>query len=246
MQGSNSFELKNTVESLQEYSQQKEDDLKGDWNSADDHTGNAKVSHEIKTSDNSVSLKFSLSGQRMWTMEFGKGHSITIEYNKKKKKEEKKNVGITEEVLRSKVFKELYMKNPAFSSGRKLSRYKRNKMFTKGGKVQAESPIWNVAYIYTRKGTYHDIDDPVGTHVGSGLGGKYGLNTEGFSSGMYATKEDTLARNAEPVVGPLFNIEKLERLDGATWKIKNDDKMYKAFGNGIVKDMAKFLEDALK
>lgn len=171
----------------------------------------------------------------MWTMEFGKGHSSSGG-----------GIGITEEVLRSKVFKELYMKNPAFSSGRKLSKYKRNKMFTKGGKVQAESPIWNVAYIYTRKGTYHDIDDPVGTHVGSGLGGEYGLNTEGFSSGMYATKEDTLARDAEPVVGPVFNIEKLERLDGAKWKIRNDDEVYKAFGNGIVKDMAKFLEDALK
>ena len=156
------------------------------------------------------------------------------------------DVGITTKVLRSKVFKELYMKNPAFSNGRRLSKYKRNKMFTKGGKVQAESPIWNVAYIYTRKGTYHDIDDPVGTHVGSGLGGKYGLNTEGFSSGMYATKDDTLARNAEPVVGPSFNVENLERLDGATWKIKNDDEMYKAFGNGMVKDIAKFLEDALK
>ena len=235
MQGSNSFELKNTVNSLKEYSKLKEESLKGDWNFTDDHTGNAKASHEIKTSNNSVSLKFSLSGQRMWTMEFGKGHSSSDG-----------GIGITAEVLRSKVFKELYLKNSALSSGRKLSKYKRNKMFTKGGKVQAESPIWNVAYIYTRKGTYHDIDDPVGTHVGSGIGGEYGLNTEGFSSGMYATKEDTLARNAEPVVGPLFNIDKLERLDGATWKIKNDDEMYKAFGNGIVKDMAKFLEDALK
>ena len=241
MQGSNSFELKNTVNSLKEYSKLKEESLKGDWNFTDDHTGNAKASHEIKTSNNSVSLKFSLSGQRMWTMEFGKGHSTSIGENGKTV-----DVGITAKVLRSKVFKELYMKNPAFSNGRRLSKYKRNKMFTKGGKVQAESPIWNVAYIYTRKGTYHDIDDPVGTHVGSGLGGKYGLNTEGFSSGMYATKDDTLARNAEPVVGPSFNIDNLERLDGATWKIKNDDEMYKAFGNGIVKDMAKFLEDALK
>ena len=106
---------------------------------------------------------------------------------------------------------------------------------------------FNIVRIFTRYGQYTDIDNPVNPKTGSGIGGRNGLNTEAFAyhkNGKYKGK--TLAMDSSPVIAPVLGATTLENPSKTQWRPKDEDKIADILGNGIVKDMAKFLEDALK
>lgn len=236
MQGSSTkLGHKNLSKRLDEYRTEREKSLRDKWGKGTEHSGNANVKSEASIDDRKVTLNFSFSGQKMWTMEFGKGHSF---------KSDEFGTGMELKTIRSKMFKKVYANSASFNQTRKMSKYRRMKRYTSNPKHELKgydergSSEYNIAMIYTRKkGVYHDIDDPVGTHVAKGLGGG-GLNTDGFG--------DTLALNANPVIIDEFAVTGLERLDDGKWNIHNDDKLYEALGKGMLEDISDYLKDALK
>ncbi|MGM9540083.1 hypothetical protein [Anaerovibrio sp.] len=99
-------------------------------------------------------------------------------------------------------------------------------------------PAYNKLRIFTRSGYYKDLDGV--PHKGSGLGGKYGLNTEAFT---FHGKMKTLARDAKSIIGSILNIIEFDT-NRPRWKIK-DTELIEVIGDGITQDMANYLSEVL-
>ena len=69
-------QFKQTQRQLLNYGQHVVERAKKQWATGrDDYPGKANGNVSISTDDKAVRLKMLFSGQRMWTMEFGKGHA---------------------------------------------------------------------------------------------------------------------------------------------------------------------------
>lgn len=234
MQGSNSFEVPNTKKAMAMYLKQKVKAMREKWNTGSEYKGTAKTNGSVILDGNKIVGKLELSGQRMWHMEFGKGYSDIT------------GAGVEPSVVRSPMFQE-YSKSVAFNSARRVNNYQRFGKAKKKQKTTDRGRSFNIVRIFTRYGQYTDIDNPVNPKTGSGIGGRNGLNTEAFAyhkNGKYKGK--TLAMDSSPVIAPILGATTLENPSKTQWKPKDEDKIADILGNGIVKDMAKFLEDALK
>lgn len=250
------------------------------WSSTKEgYTGNATADFEVKETNNAIIATMTFAGQKMWTMEFGRGHNdMTGE-------------GVNISFLKTKMFKD-YSNSSVFSEGRKLAsneRYKKaqyRKAILKARKKRALAQqnlsdkakkniksmystqggqhtytgefgddrtggkAYNIVRIFTRSGNYSDIDSPNNIHKGSGLGGKYGLNTEAFAfhkSGKAKYKGKSLARKATPAIGAIFPLRDFFGHGEKTiWTFKKDDSLYDALTDGLTKDITSLIEDAIK
>ena len=234
MQGSNSFETPNAKKAMEMYLKQKIKAMRAKWNKGSKYKGVARTNGGVTLSGDKIVGKLELSGQRMWHMEFGKGYS------------DKTGAGVEPSVVRSPMFQE-YSKSVAFNNARRVNQYQRFGKAKKKQKTTGAGRSFNIVRIFTRYGQYTDVDDPINSKTGSGIGGRNGLNTEAFAyhkNGKYKGK--TLAMYSSPVIAKVLGATSLENPNKTQWKPKDEDKIADILGNGIVKDMAKFLEDALK
>lgn len=246
------------------------------------YPGNATADFEIKETNNAIIATMTFAGQKMWTMEFGRGHNDMT------------GDGVSITFLKTKMFKD-YSNSSVFSEGRKLAsneRYKKAqyrkalvkarkkralakenlsqkqireikaKYSTQGGQHvykgefgddRTGGKAYNIVRIFTRSGSYSDIDSPNNIHKGSGLGGKYGLNTEAFAfhkgrNGRKAKyKGKSLARKAEPVIGKMFPLRDFVGHGEKTiWSFKKDDSLCKILSAGLELDINAFIKDAIK
>ena len=245
----------NTKKNFQSYAKNRHKKLQAKWQgaSSEDYPGKANIETHLSFDEEKkvLSASFKMKGQKMWTMEFGRGHS------------DQTGAGVSIDVINSPIF-ERYKKLNAFNKkGRLRSYYSRFKAAQrrkakdkKNVKYKPQSydkelggKAYNIVRIYTRKGTYHDIDGV--THHGSGIGGEYGLNTEAFAfhDGGYH-EDESLARAPKPAISEQFGINELQMLDKAVWSFEeggqNEVNLLEPLAKGITADIAKFLEDAIK
>lgn len=245
------------------------------WNGDTDFPGKASMGYEIKETNDAIKATITLAGQKMWTMEFGRGHN------------DENGDGVRLSFIKTKIFKD-YSSSPVFSEGRKLAsveRYKKaqyrkailrarkkralsknglsseaqdtikTKYSTQGGQHghwnHTGGKAYNIVRIFTRSGSYSDIDSPNNIHRGSGIGGKYGLNTEAFAfhkGGKY--KGVSLARTGNPVIRdykygfPIRNFELLG--EKAKWSFKKDDRLYTPLIKGLKADIYDIIREANK
>lgn len=249
MLGSNAsgLDFLSTQEKILEWGNRKVKNLEADWAEEDDYDypGKASAETDVKLKDKVISLSITMKGQKMWTMEFGRGHN------------DQTGEGVSRKVINSPAFKNL-TRLPSFNrKGRMRSYYGRFKAaqrrkakdknnvtytpqsFEKGMGGRA----FNIVRIYTRQGTYRDLDGV--QHEGSGIGGEYGLNTEAFTyhkKGYY--QKESLARDGQGIIQSTFGIENLEQLQNATWILNgsNESQLLEAISNGIKKDVSNFLK----
>lgn len=269
--------LRNT---LAEYINTRKSAMEKKWSGDTKYPGHASMFVKYEQTNDSIKATMVFSGQKMWTMEFGRGHN------------DKTGEGVLVGFLKTKLFKE-YASSPVFSEGRTLAsneRYKKAQyrkailkarkkralakanLSTKAeGKIRAKystqggqhtykgdtgedrtgGKAYNIIRIFTRTGNYSDIDSPNKVHRGSGLGGKYGLNTEAFTfheGGKYEDK--SLARDMNYVIAnskvgfPLGEFGKLG--EKTQWKFKQDDELCKPLGQGLHDSILGFIEEAIK
>lgn len=242
------LDFSETKEKMLKWGNKKVENLKADWSEADDYDypGKANAEANIKLDDNTISLTITMTGQRMWTMEFGRGHN------------DQTGEGISRKVINSPAFKNL-TQLPSFNrKGRMRSYYGRFKAaqrrkakdknnvtytpqsFEKGMGGRA----FNIVRIYTRQGSYRDLDGV--QHQGSGIGGEYGLNTEAFTyhkSGYF--QKESLARDGQKIIQDTFGINSLEQLKNAEWVLdgSNERQLYDAIADGIKTDITNFLKE---
>lgn len=272
--------LSNLRKEFHKYIDDRKSNMEKKWSGDKEFPGRASMFVRYKRTNNSMQAIMTFSGQKMWTMEFGRGHN------------DKTGEGVHLGFLKTRMFKE-YSSSPVFSEGRTLAsneRYKKaqyrkavlkarkkralaqqnlsdkakkniKSMYsTQGGQHvykgefgndRTGGKAYNIVRIFTRSGNYSDIDNPSKVHRGSGLGGKYGLNTEAFTFHKGGRYEDTsLAHDmnyviAEPNKGfPIADFAKLG--EKAIWKFKKDDSLYNALTDGLTKDITSLIEDAIK
>lgn len=272
--------LSNLRKEFHKYINDRKSNMEKKWSGDKKFPGRASMFVRYKRTNNSMQATMTFSGQKMWTMEFGRGHN------------DKTGEGVHLGFLKTRMFKE-YSSSPVFSEGRTLAsneRYKKaqyRKAILKARKKRALAQqnlsdkakkniksmystqggqhvykgefgddrtggkAYNIVRIFTRSGNYSDIDNPSKVHRGSGLGGKYGLNTEAFTFHKGGRYEDiSLARDmnyviADPNKGfPIANFADLG--EKAVWKFKKDDSLYDALTKGLEKDITSLIEDAIK
>ena len=245
----------NTKKKFKTYAAARHKKLQEKWQgaSSDDYPGKANIKTRLSYDEEKkvLSVRFVMKGQKMWTMEFGRGHS------------DQTGAGVSIDVINSPIF-ERYKKLNAFNKkGRLRSYYSRFKAAQrrrakdkKNVKYKPQSydkdlggKAYNIVRIYTRKGAYHDIDGV--THHGSGIGGEYGLNTEAFAfhDGGYH-EDESLARAPSPVISGQFGINELQMLDKAVWTFEdggqNEVNLLTPLIEGVTADISKFLEETFK
>lgn len=269
---------------LTRYLENRKGKIEQKWSgTTEGYPGKATADFEVKETNDSIVATITFAGQKMWTMEFGRGHN------------DRTGEGVDISFLKTKMFKD-YSNSSVFSEGRKLAsneRYKKAqyrkalvkarkkralakenlsqkqireikaKYSTQGGqhvfgKIDPESGVrsgtggksYNIVRIFTRSGSYSDIDSPNNIHRGSGLGGKYGLNTEAFAfhkSGKAKYKGKSLARKAKPVIGTVFPLDGfVGHGEKAVWKFKKDDSLCNIISAALELDIGAFIKDAIK
>ena len=274
--------LSNLRKEFHKYIDDRKSNMEKKWSGDKEFPGRASMFVRHKRTNNSMQVIMTFSGQKMWTMEFGRGHN------------DQTGGGVFLSFLKTRMFKE-YSSSPVFSEGRTLAsneRYKKaqyRKAILKARKKRALAQqnlsdkakkniksmystqggqhvykgefgddktggkAYNIVRIFTRSGNYSDIDNPSKVHRGSGLGGKYGLNTEAFTfhkSSKAKYKGKSLARDADYVIAepdngfPITGFDKLG--EKAVWKFKRDDSLYDALTKGLEKDITSLIEDAIK
>lgn len=247
----NKLDFLETQEKMLNWGNEKIEDLKAEWGKVDDYDypGKANAEANVKLDNNTISLTITMTGQRMWTMEFGRGHN------------DRTGEGISRKVIDSPAFKNL-TQLPSFNrKGRMRSYYGRFKAaqrrrakdknnvtytpqsFEKGMGGRA----FNIVRIYTRQGSYHDLDGV--QHQGSGIGGEYGLNTEAFTyhkGGYY--QSESLARDGEEIIQDVFFINNLEQLENAEWTFDDFSKseICETIADGLKTDITNFLKGLSK
>ena len=106
---------------------------------------------------------------------------------------------------------------------------------------------FNIVRIYTRQGSYHDLDGV--RHEGSGIGGEYGLNTEAFTyhkNGYF--QQESLAREGLKTIQNTFDINNLEQLGNAKWVFdeSSSKNLLNKIAEGIKTDVSDFLKGLSK
>jgi hypothetical protein len=266
--------LTNFKQEFINYIEKRKSSIEKRWAGNNGYPGRATMSYKIEESNNSIKAIMTFAGQKMWMMEFGRGH------------DDHKGYGVQLRFTKTKMFKD-YASSSVFSEGRKFSdveRYKKNqyrkailkkrkrralakenlskkqikeiktKYSTQGGQHismdRTGGKAYNIVRIFTRAGSYSDIDSPNNVHRGSGLGGKYGLNTEAFTFQNGKYKNKSLAREPYPVISKgedSFPIQKLYMLgEKAVWKFNSADKLYEALTKGFEADVKNLVEKAMK
>lgn len=269
--------LTNFKQEFINYIEKRKSSIEKRWAGHNDYPGRATMSYKIEESNNSIKAAMTFAGQKMWTMEFGRGH------------DDREGDGVKLRFTKTKMFKD-YASSPVFSEGRKFSnveRYKKNqyrkailkerkrralakenlskkqvkeiksKYSTQGGQHismdKTGGKAYNIVRIFTRAGSYSDIDSPNNVHRGSGLGGKYGLNTEAFTfhkspNAKYTNK--SLAREPYPIISrgegsfPIQNFYMLG--EKAVWKFNSADKLYEVLTKGFEADIKNLVEKVMK
>ena len=235
-------QFKQTQRQLLNYGQHVVERAKKQWaTGGDDYPGKANGNVSISTDDKAVRLKMLFSGQRMWTMEFGKGHA-----------DDGLSTGVNLQFTKTKIFKE-YMDSPYFNAvGRLADARERYRSQTKrksqkqstvlsSGKNAGEKsggPAYNKLRIFTRSGYYKDLDGV--PHKGSGIGGKYGLNTEAFT---FHGKMKTLARDGQGIIANILSIVAFDT-NHPRWRVK-DSEVIEVIGNSVAQDIADYLSEVL-
>lgn len=249
MQG-NSITLVDSKEKLKAWFEKKEKNIKAEWNAGSDkdYPGRARCELIDISDDKSMGFKLKAWGQKMWTMEFGRGHNDAT------------GEGVSMEVIKSPAFKqemalEAYNRKGRMQDYRTRFKSVKNKWNGKSRKQKTLTDsetgksfggrAFNLVRIFTRKGQYKDLDGV--THTGSGLGGEAGLNTEAFALKQGSRhKGKSLARppfnDGDGVLQWNLGINKLYNLSKAEWDSENVEMVLEILKKGIQKDITKFVE----
>lgn len=237
-------QYKQTQRQLLNYGQHVVERAKKKWaTGGDDYPGKSNGNIVISADDKIIQLKMLFSGQRMWTMEFGKGHADSAD-----------EVGVKLSFTKTKIFQE-YTKSQYFNAIGRLAdareRYKPKakrkgksqvqrtyKLDKLGYKEKTGGAAYNKIRIFTRSGYYKDLDGV--PHKGSGIGGKYGLNTEAFT---FHGKMKTLARDGQGIIASILNIVAFDT-NHPRWRVK-DSEVIEVIGNSVAQDIADYLSEVL-